>query len=566
MADHQGAISSGISSQTTSFYSLDIGVAADHALPATSADLFVLPTELVGPHVLTGTSLIMLPATTYQGVADYGNGINWFDRLFIKPSELILGNLLSTVSYDIEIYNSSRETSRSLTGATNNAGTGITFVDLPTLPATLHWNSSVIFQVRISSQGQPTIDGTLDFTTTQYALSIPVTGSRIVMMAHQPEGEIDELLEFLTDITRSTNGKEQRIRVRNYPRQTVDYRFKFDDEERRFFETFLYKWQPQVFGVPIWFEVKRLTQAATAGDTTLYFDTAYADFRAGGQLIVWQDYQTYDALQIDTISAGSVTVTSAISRNYPIRTRVMPLRTGITKQEVTGDKYPVNLSEHTLKFHVVDNEVDIGSTAAFSSHNGKVMFDDGNWISRGTLTDTLKNVVHHLDNLTGSPIQFSNWPNSLFISSKGFFCRNSQEIWEMRQVIHALAGPQKSFYLPTFAPDLVVTQPLTSGSTEMDVEHTRYSDFINGNEPNKSLYIVLTNGTIITRQVVSAVEVDSTTERLTVDVAWASTVPTADISRVSFLRLSRFAEDGFTIQHNGAGQAQMRATVWGVLQ
>lgn len=568
MADHVGGLIAGLSDQADggSRYVLDIGVSATKAVPPTSVMLFNLPTMPLGEWVSTGTSLVMLPATTYQGNVDYGHGINWFEKIHIYPTTIELGNILSTVSQDIEVYNSYRDLEQTLDTATNNAGDGITFQNLPTLPVTIPPNNGIIFQVRVSSQGQPTIDGTLDFTTSLYPLSITITGSRIVMLAHQPEGEIEELLEFLTDITRSTNGKEQRIRVRNYPRQTFDYHFKFDHEERRFFETFLYKWQPQTFGVPIWSEVKRLTAAVSAGATTLYFNNDYADFRAGGQLILWKDYQTYDALQIDTVSVGSLTVTSAVSRDYPVRTRVMPLRTGITKQEVTGDKHPVNLSEHTIKFHVVDNEVDIGSTAAFSTHNGKVMFDDGNWISRGTLTDTMKNVVHHIDNLTGSPIQFSNWVNSHFISSKGFFCRNPQATWEMRQVLHALAGPQKSFYLPTFMPDVVVNGPLTILGTTMDIEHIRYADFINGNEPNKSLYIVLNDGTIITRQVVSAIEVDSTTERLTVDVAWDSTILAADIRSVSFLRLCRFTEDSFEIHHNGSGQAQARFTVWGVLQ
>lgn len=568
MADHGGTLNAGLSSQADggSRHVIDIGVSASHPVPPTDITPFELTPCLAGTLVFTGTSLVLLPATTYQGAINYGHGINWFERILVKPTVIELGNILSTVTSEIEIYNSFRDDAQTLNTATNNAGTGITFQNLPTLVATIPPQSGAVFQARISSQGQPTIDGTLDFTTSLYALSIAITGSRIVMMAHQPEGDIEELLEFLTDITRSTNGKEQRVRVRNYPRQTFDFHFKFDHEERRFFETFMYKWQPQTFGVPVWSEVKRLTTAVTAGDTTLYFNNDYADFREGGQLIIWRDYLTYDALQIDAVASGSVTVTSEVSRDYPIRTRVMPLRTGITKQEVTGDKYPVNLSEHTIKFHVVDNEVDLASTAAFSTHNGKVMFDDGNWISRGTLTDTMKNVVHHLDNLTGSPIQFSNWLNSHFISSKGFFCKNPQATWQMRQVLHALAGPQKSFYLPTFMPDLVVKSPLTIGSAEMDIEYIRYSDFINGNEPNKSLYIVLTNGTIITRQVLSATIVDATTERLTVDDTWDSTIPAADVERVSFLRLCRFTDDKFEIHHNGSGQAQARFTVWGVLQ
>lgn len=572
--DYQGQTQTAISNQSGSAsprMTIPRGTTADtdRADPASSMNLrHIHDTSLAGILDKTFDSLIKrIPTVDVDGMFIEGAGFTWFERLHVFPVRIDLGNMLSTVVRDIEIYNSFRGLSQTLDTAVPNAGTGVSFANLPSLPATIQPNDGLIFQVRVSQSGQPDIDGTLDFTTSVTPLSIPITGSRVVMLSYEPEGPIQESLEFMTDVMMSANGKEQRVRVRNYPRQTIDYNFKVPEgDERRRMETFLYKWHPQVFGIPVWFEAQGLTAPVITGATTISLNTAYSDFREGGLLIVWQDYLTFDALEIDTISANSITLTSELTHNYSARTKVMPLRVAITKQEISGDKFPINMATMAIKYLVVDNEVDIGDTSAFSSHNSKVMFDDLNWLPRALNTDTLHNRIHRIDNNIGNPIQFSDWVNSTIITSKGFFCRNPQATWEMRQVLHALAGKQKSFYLPTFYHDVVPNAEMVSGTSSMDIDAIGYVDFIKGAEPNKSLYIVLTDGTIITRQVIDYSVIDDTTERLELDGNWPYNILPSEVRRVSFLRLGRFDNDRFNINHNNSGQATLKATVKGVLQ
>lgn len=574
MTDYNGVMGTSLGDQagiSAGRYTLSgVGPTASttRSVPNTSITCIEFPEhDYVGTPEDTHDNLIKrTPVVTYDGAFKDGEGQYWFEKMIAYPSILELGNLLTIITRDIEIYNSHRDAEQTLDSATNNAGTGITFQGLPTLPWIIFPNNGGIFQVEISTHGQPDIDGTLDFATSWYPLQIIVTGTRVVMMSWKPSGPVQETLEFLTDILRSANGNEQRIRIRHYPRQKISYHFLIDEgEELRRLESFLYKWHPQVFGIPVWFELKELTSAISSGDSTLPLDTSYSDFREGGLLIVWTDYQTFDALEIDTVSANSITTTSPVTRSYPAGTYVMPLRTALTKQEISGDKYPVNLYELSIEAEINDNEIDIASTAAFSSHNGKVMFDDFNWIARDTNTDTLTNRIHRVDNNVGDPIQFSDWENSHFISSKGFFCKNAKEIWEMRQVLHALAGRQKSFYLPTFYHDMVVANTLTKDTFVMDIDHISYTKFINANEPNKSLYMVLTDGTIITREVQSSAEVDYYTERLTVDIAWPYDILPSEISLISYLRLGRFKDDSFNINHN-SGKATLKAPVQGVIR
>jgi hypothetical protein len=157
-------------------------------------------------------------------------------------------------------------------------------------------------------------------------------------------------------------------------------------------------------------------------------------------------------------------------------------------------------------------------------------------------------------------------PVSLYASIKGFSGDGRAQIWNVRRLIHALRGSQVSFYLPTFFQDIEVETDLASGSFNMDIVHAGYTDYVNAQEPNASVWIELTNSTIITREIQSATEVDSDTERLVVGTAWGSTITPAEISRVSFLRLVRIADDQVQFTHKDIGDAEITMNVVGVRQ
>lgn len=502
----------------------------------------------------------------FVGLSAPGPGQFWFERIWYVPSLIELGNLLTTVTETIEIYNSHRTTPQTLDVADNNAGTGVTFEDLPTLPAEMAPQSGLLITLRISAEGQPIIDGTLDFETSLGDFSIPITGSRVVMFPYEPEVPIRELLEFKTDVLRAANGTEQRINVRKCPRQLIELDLRVPDgASARRLLSLLRGWHERVFGVPIWWESRPLDASVSAGATTITVDTRYGDFRVGSLAILWQDEDTYDALEIESKTDSSITFTSALTQNFSsVSTLVMPLRVAhLMQDQLNRSLHAVNLQEYRLQFRVIDNDVDLASTAAFGTANSKVLLDEPNLMISDTTPADLTRVIDHLDNEIGVPQQSSQWAVSHSLRQKGFLGDSLQRIWEVRQLLHALRGAQTSFYLPTHTPDVVVVNTLASGSFLMDIEHQGYTKYVKAQEPYKSLWIELTNGTVLTRQVTAYEELDADTERLTVDVSWPSTITVAEISRVCFLELTRVADDRALFVHTQPGQARILLNVKG---
>lgn len=502
---------------------------------------------------------------SYKAARDPGPPSLFFELIHYKPVVIELGNIVTTVLREIEIYNAYRQEVRELSSAAANAGPGVTLVGLPTLPDAVPAQSNMLFDVQVTTQGPARIDGTLDFVSDVASFSIIITGDRVILFPHAPERGIEETLEWKTDILKSANGGEQRVSVRKNPRQFFNMLLRIEEgKELRDMLTLLKGWHPGVFGMPIWWEARELGADAAVDDTVVTVDTTAGDFREEGLAILWNNEEQYEALQIDTLTANSITFTSPLSIDFVAgETLVMPVRMAHLSATISGSRYHKNLMDVQLSIRVLDNDADLADTGAFSEHNSKVLLDDANMVS-GTLPDDLTREILSIDNATSVPTQFSDWLASHPITSKAFVADSLEEVWAIRQLLHALRGSQVSFYLPTFYKDLNVVENLTATSSYMDIENQGYCDFIQAQEPFKSVWIELTDGTILTRQITDYIEISDTVERLTVDTPWASTVTPEEIERVSFCRLVRIIDDKATFVHDGPGDAKVSVDVTGV--
>ena len=493
----------------------------------------------------------------------------FLEKVWSVPGRIDLGNIISTVIREIELYNAYRTEARSLTAATPNAGAGISFDGLPGLPAAINAQSGLFFDVVVSSSGAATINGTLDFTLDSGTLQIPITGTRVIVFPFEPESPLQETLEFKTDILKSVDGTEQRISVRKHPRQIFNMMFRIlEGGDRRTFQIQLFGSQAAIVGLPMWHEARFLTSDASTDDTVIYVDTSYGDFRANSLVVLWRSPSDFEAQEISSFTSSSITISSNLVGNFPAQdTLVMPMRTVRGEQKAEGRKYIKDLDEYNFRFTVLDNEADLADATPYNSYNGRVVLDDPNWIGSGqTIEDSAETYYTLIDNESASIFVVSDWNNAQFLSTKGFVTNTPKELWQVRRLIHAFRGSQVSFYIPTFYSDVIPIAPLGAGSNEITIENIGYTDFVGGNNPFGALWLLKTDGTVIRREITATQEVDDATERLTVDANWGELVALEDIDRISFMRLSRIADDKVQLQHFRPGEAQILMATTGVQQ
>lgn len=514
-----------------------------------------------------------------QGGLAIGPGNEWFEKLIVKPPRIDLGNVLQSQVRDLELMNTFRAPKQLLAWQLfdNNTNGGITINNLPALPTTIPFFSSIILEVSISTAGPPSISGSLDFTFSApvfpLVTEVPVTGNRITIFQYRPQAPIKEELLFKTDIIRNQDGSEQRVRVREAPRQKLNFAVRKDDElSRDKINTVLYDWQARVFGVPIWFELKPLDADIPAASFNISVDTADADYRVGGLVMLFagEGAGEFEVLEIDSIDPNLITTSTPIANDFAAaNTIVMPVRTAFTKPQTAAARFATGPTDFEIEFVVLDN-VDLADLGTFNTYQGKgqsvakPFLDDLNFMPGRTIAEGYRRRVVRLDVESGPPTQYSPWEKSKPNYQFGYEAITQAEVWRWRQLAHYLRGSQLSFYVPTGRTDFKLVADVGDTSVFMDVENAGFVLFIGSVVPRGDIRFVRKDGTTSLHQLTGATEISPTVERISFTPAISGTLFLDNVERVEYVTLSRIDGDSVTLNHRRPGEARLDFKTIGV--
>lgn len=542
----------------------------ENAVPAVTLNALDNPDESAS--LFDGSPTPGPPVDTHVCHVPEDIGDVWFDIIHILPRSIILGNILTTITRQIDIYNAFLYEPHDLQSFINNAGAGTSITDLPTLPFTIPPQESLLLTLQVTPDGAPTINTTLDFDTDEpYLLQIPIQGTRIVMFPFEPETPLIERLQFLTDVFIHKDGTEQRVSLRKAPRQVFDMKLRREDGvERQRVDFLLFDWQSRVFGLPMWHEPTPLTGDVTAGATSINVqDTTLSDFRVGGLAIIYESETKFDALEVTAVGPTSISFNTPVTQDYSAAAgiRVMPLRTAITSQPAKESKYAVNLCDFDLTMRVLDNDVDLSDLTGWPTYNSKILLSDPNAIT-GTLDGLIERELTVFDGSGGGKFsQVSTWNRARHSSAKTFVSTTRSRLWAIRKLLHALRGRQVSFYLPTFTKDVTLASLYLSGSAALTIANVGYTRYAKQRTPKLDLRIILNDGTTFTRTVTASSEVDASTEQLTLSSVIAQNIAPEDVARIEFLEKVRIDSDEIVIEHRSAnGEANIGFPVRVVLE
>lgn len=536
-----------------------------------------------GARTAAGGGAVKPAATEHAGEDEATRtsfGLDWFERVHVLPRVKIdFGNIITLEQDEYELYNAFRNASVQLNSLVNNVAPGIEFPNL-SVPSSVGPQCSFLdptstgngagtglgtlvkLKVNALSDGLPIFDSDVVFTfDSGDVVSLLLAGSRIVLMPMEYEAPVKEVLAWLTDIIEAVDGSEQRIALRKNPRQVFEVVYKLDGNDRQRMQMLLMDWTDNVFGFPLWHEKLKLTAAVSAGATTYQVANAdEVDLRVGGLAVVFTDSNTFDVINISALTSTQITAADPSVNAYPAGTTIMPLRTARIVGAVAAVRSPVTLEEFRIRFEVTDNDTGAltGSTAAYSTYNSRVLFDDCNVIAGGAMPGEYKRRIYRIDNSTGKVEASSSWDRNKRSTQKGFVLRNRAEILAFRKMLLSIRGRQKAFYMPTFIEDLEVKATLVTGANTMDIERIEYERFAQSRFPKTVFRITFTDGTSLVREVQSAASVDSTTERLTLDTTWPANRTVDEIVRVQFYELLRFDADSVPIEYPRIGLATAR--------
>lgn len=508
--------------------------------PASAAPSTGLMSELVAGAVTDNLPLSEIPlAKTGANPGMFGM-LDFYNRIHVTPGILALGNLLSAQVREIEVWNA-YTVPVTLISVVEAGADGITLTQPSATPMAYPALKSETYEVEVALSGAPVIDALYTFTfDTDEVMPVSVTGKRVIVWAFSPQNGYTETLEWKTDILRAKAG-EQRQALRKVPRQSFDHTYWLTPKQYASARAVAYGWGQRTFGVPVWGEATRLGTLAPA-QVLLSFDTQNADYRVGDALLLWEDYDKYEACEITALTATEVSLRLPTAGTYT-GAYVMPLRYGRALNGLSAERDESDIITAEIAFEVAQG-VDLAASISLPQYKGVDVLTDI-MMKVGNYSEKILREVTVIDNMTGAPTQDPIYTTPTQSFTVSWDLTNRAELWRLRKWLHSRKGKQKSFWLPTKLRDFEVVQDITVSSTSITIANMSYGLFYG----IRYLSIKAKTGATYYNKVTgSSANVDGT-ETLFLEDAITATVNLSNIEYVCLLHKVRLDADRVELEH-----------------
>jgi len=373
-----------------------------------------------------------------------------------------------------------------------------------------------------------------------------------------------ERLEWRTDIIKSRDGTEQRIKLREHPRHLIEYDFLVARSEYRALQVQLLRWQSSRWLIPLWMHTQQITIAAPINSTRIHMAaTATYEYQVGSHLYLSISTTQYEYHPVYAIGPDYIDLAAPTTQAWPIGTSVIPARYGriassVKMQAITGDVGSGNLQiniENTTSFDTVENEL-VDGLLYFGLEPNRSDPVDMSWTRNQGI----------LDYGTGPITTYDLQGYTEITRAYSYLSLNRTGRNKVRSLLNHCKGMRAPFLLPTFQADIaaVSNQTRLAADHTLNIESVNYSNDMFGRVTYPYLRLELWTGPILIKLVKSSIIVDSTTETLSFSTPFGTPFTSKDIKRISYVNMSRLDSDAVEFSWITPNVVSMAITARGI--
>jgi len=373
-----------------------------------------------------------------------------------------------------------------------------------------------------------------------------------------------ERLEWRTDVIKSRDGTEQRIKLRENPRHLMEYDFLIARGEYRALQVQLLRWQSSLWVTPLWMHTQQITVAAPINSTRIHMPaTDTYEYQVGSHLYLSISPTQYEYRPVFAIGPDYVDLAAPTTQAWPVGTSVTPARYGriassIKMQAITGDivsgNFQINI-ENTNSFDTVENEL-IDGLLYFSLEPNRSSPVDISWMRNQGV----------LDYGTGPITAYDLQGYSEITRAYTYLSLNRKGQNRARSLLNHCKGMRSPFLLPSFQADIaaVPNQILSSDNNTLDIESVNYTNDMFSRITHPYLRLELWTGPILIKKVSNSVILNNDIERLSFSKPFGCSFISKDIKRISYVNMSRLDSDAVEFSWLTPSVVSMSITARGI--
>ena len=486
-----------------------------------------------------------------------------FEKVIVIPRVKALGFVLSATQFPVEVWNTFRDKNQTLSSITISGIGGLTLTDPYGVPLLYAALGSRIYQATVPSAGAAQInqDVVFAFVSGILGADMQVTGSRITFFSVAPDWNegMEESLEYLTDVLRSYSDNEQRRALRQLPRRAMRYRvLTLNARDAAGMESLVWGWQNQPYGVPWWPDAQPLLSDVAPGTFVIPVDTADRMFAAGGLVAIWVDEYTYEALDVVSVAAHSVTVSSPTQFSWKAGpgTRVIPVFLCRLPASVSISRHSSEIDQMDVSFIGESGQAAPAPSSSPAQFKGfDVLEIQPNW-AQAPLRRSYKRSMVTIDPKVG-PIGVVDKGGTALVGQEfPWWLDTHPNVTAFRAFILRRFGQLNPFWIPTWDQDLVLFQDVASADTGIRIKSEFYSRFFFPSPARRFIAFIPMDGSgNVYGKITGAIDNGDGTENLTLEAAPGKNFPKSS-TMISFLTLARLASDAVSIKWDSSEHAE----------
>lgn len=364
-----------------------------------------------------------------------------------------------------------------------------------------------------------------------------------------PQREFTESLDWLTDVI-PCKGAEQRLSLRALPRPGYQYSVVLDPAQFSRAKMLARGLGDKEILLPLWGELTRLGPVAS-GTTTLTFDTRFAQYVAGRQLVVFDEDDHYELATIEVKVDTDLVLADPLAKTYT-NALVMPVQTVRFAQPLEGSRSSNEYFRATARFSGTD-ATEVPDLALYPTlYLGHEVVTDRAFLI-GDLRERFLREAEVVDSSLGVVWAGPTLTYATQDSVMSWDTLTREELWKVRSWLYTRRGKWKAFWLPSWNNDLEVVQNISSTDTEVIIKAVGYSNL----DTTRDIMIQTTCGQRYLRRIIGATPGIGGTEVLELAEPIGFTHTVAEITLACFLTLYRFDADRVEIRHRAARGASV---------
>ena len=477
----------------------------------------------------------------HQGLEAGTWGDVFFDNVFVSPPVIDAGLITGGESFEFSIWHSYRS-SLQLAGVTESGADGVDLDGIRSGRVDSFVSSSYSVFLNQAS-GDLGYRASFDFGQAgSYSFQLSATMAIVLHFPIDWSMQPELRQSYLTETIESWSGAEQRISLRDQPRLSATYQFGLTDADQYLFGNLVGNFSGKHL-VPLWpyqselaAPVSRFDSKATVSDLSAWV--------VPGCRVMLSDADMWEICLVASVAGLEVAFSDLVKKNYRSGARLVPVSQAWINDEVSSVAHGMNVEVTGASFDF--DEVELLRPAPvddFTIFNDRRVLDIRPDRSRDC-TLQYKRLRETLDPSIGGRYIHDRIQGAIkyLQFSWRFFDPKSRKRFD--DFAELERGAQGEFYIESPLVAMHLVKDIEAPTLEITIAEANYKNFLKSNTFAPAVALKLYNGTVLYRNVDSAVQGQDKTEVITLQEP-VNDIMMEDVEYLAPLFLGRFESDEF---------------------